>query len=436
MSGSDSASEFADTTSLYARAKWWFDKLTSAECIRLYVCPVLVVQNSAMFLVMKHSTALHDDHYHTTVAVLMQEIFKLIISITLIVTSAGGFVEPLEKLWGLRRQALVLAIPAVCYTGQNNLLYVGVTYLPAAVAQVLVQTKLLWAAVFSITLLGKRFSREAWTSFVVLIVGVVLVKNGDSRKHGPAGESSSLGAGALIGMAASIGSAGLSGFAGVYLERTFNKGVATLLQMNVWLAVVSIPLQTLAIIEFDREGIARDGLFHGFHLDTWGVICLNSLGGLLTAVVIKFAGNILKGFATALALISTSLISIPMLGFSPAALFWVGLVAVILSTFMYSTSPFTQLIARLLKPPEHSGAEELDDAETLQAKGSHNCSHRLPAARQHGRFKKLTEDAESGITLPMKQAVEEDEDEVFVVSYSVDSCENGPDLHEPPRHTS
>ena len=257
MSGSDSASEFADTTSLYARAKWWFDKLTSAECIRLYVCPVLVVQNSAMFLVMKHSTALHDDHYHTTVAVLMQEIFKLIISITLIVTSAGGFVEPLEKLWGLRRQALVLAIPAVCYTGQNNLLYVGVTYLPAAVAQVLVQTKLLWAAVFSITLLGKRFSREAWTSFVVLIVGVVLVKNGDSRKHGPAGESSSLGAGALIGMAASIGSAGLSGFAGVYLERTFNKGVATLLQMNVWLAVVSIPLQTLAIIEFDREGIAR-----------------------------------------------------------------------------------------------------------------------------------------------------------------------------------
>ena len=33
----------------------------------------------------------------------------------------------------------------------------------------------------------------------------------------------------------------------------------------------------------------------------------------------------------------------------------------------YSTSPFTQLIARLLKPPEHS-AEELDDAETLQAK--------------------------------------------------------------------
>ena len=139
----------------------------------------------------------------------------------------------------------------------------------------------------------------------------------------------------------------------------------------------------------------------------------------LTAVVIKFAGNILKGFATALALISTSLISIPMLGFSPAALFWVGLVAVILSTFMcahlltararrvmrtprasnrriplcamaravaplmrasrvpcfafhrYSTSPFTQLIARLLKPPEHSGAEELDDAETLQAKVTH-----------------------------------------------------------------
>mgnify|MGYP002053885942 CR=1 FL=1 len=36
-------------------------------------------------------------------------------------------------------------------------------------------------------------------------------------------------------------------------------------------------------------------------VDTWGVILIQAVGGLLTAVVIKFAGNILKGFATAMA---------------------------------------------------------------------------------------------------------------------------------------
>ena len=73
----------------------------------------------------------------------------------------------------------------------------------------------------------------------------------------------------------------------------------------------------------------------------------------LTAVVIKFAGNILKGFATALALISTSLISIPMLGFSPAALFWVGLVAVILSTFMCAHL-LTARARRVMRTPRAS----------------------------------------------------------------------------------
>jgi hypothetical protein len=76
-------------------------------------------------------------------------------------------------------------------------------------------------------------------------------------------------------------------------------------------------------------------------------------GGLLTSVVIKYAGNILKGFATAMALLSTSLIAIPMFGFrpTPARDFWLGLVLVCVATMMYSTNPITMLILRFSSTP-------------------------------------------------------------------------------------
>ena len=369
MCETPSTSQLDDRRSLLSR-------LGSREWIRLYACPLLVLQNSALFLVMKRSTALHVDRYHITVAVFMQELVKLLLSVSILTILAGSVLEPLWKLWRLRRRMIVLIVPCICYTGQNNLLYVGVQFLPAAVAQVLVQLKLLWAALFSMLLLQKRFSLEGWASFIVLVAGVVLVKNGDARSGFAAGETVAGVGAAVVGAAASIGAAALSGFAGVLLEKTFNEATASLLEMNVCMALISLPLQAMAILEFDRAGIAKDGVFHGFHSDTWGVILIQAVGGLLTAIVIKFCGNILKGFATAMALLSTSLISIPMLGFSPSAVFWVGLFAVCSATMMYSTQPFTTLIA---------GCTAQKDG----FKPSTRLRLRIPKQRSKGRFDKL-----------------------------------------------
>ena len=169
---------------------------------------------------MKKSTSQHSDHYYSTVAVFLQEILKLVSCLLVLCIQHRSLVTPVHKLWGMRRAMLSLLVPALCYTGQNNLLYVGVSFLPAAVAQVFVQTKLLWAAVFSITLLHKRFSIEAWASFVVLMLGVVLVKDGaDSSAHGSKTAGGVAVGGFLFGALASVGAAGLSGFAGVYLEK-------------------------------------------------------------------------------------------------------------------------------------------------------------------------------------------------------------------------
>ena len=69
-----------------------------------------------------------------------------------------------------------VAVPAFIYTVQNNLLYVSISNLPAAVFQVSYQMKILTTAMFSITMLGKKISKTQWMALLVLFVGVAIVQ--------------------------------------------------------------------------------------------------------------------------------------------------------------------------------------------------------------------------------------------------------------------
>ena len=49
---------------------------------------------------------------------------------------------------------------------------------------------------------------------------------------------------------------------------------------------------------------------HGYTMLTVAVVLVGALGGMVTAVVIKYADNILKGFATSIAIIISCIVSI------------------------------------------------------------------------------------------------------------------------------
>ncbi len=68
------------------------------------------------------------------------------------------------------------------------------------------------------------------------------------------------------------------------------------------------------------------------------LVCLNVTGGLLAAVVVKYANNILKGFACALAIIISSTVSVQLFGFRLSTQFVVGAAMVIGSIFLYEKS--------------------------------------------------------------------------------------------------
>ena len=361
-----------EATIVASYTQQWVCGFRKVDLIKWISLPLLVAQNSSLFLVMRHSRSMHDDQYHPMVAVFVAELIKLgtaFMMVTLTECSQGPFAG-IRKLCGQAYLLFTLAVPALCFTMQNNLLFVGVSYLSAAATQVLVQSKTLWAALFSVLLLKKRFGCLHWTSFLVLVLGVILVQDQDTHALLRGGSADGAG-GALIGVAASLSAAALSGFAGVFLERTFNRRAASLWELNVLLAMLSLPLQALAIFEFDRVAIAERGLFHGFHADAWMVTFIQALGGLLTAVVIKYAGNILKSFATSVSLLSTSLLQIPLLGYRPTALFWAGVVLVCMATMLYALAG-SKGTGGDSQPPERPGTRTAP-ADTA-AEGAQRCA--------------------------------------------------------------
>jgi len=69
---------------------------------------------------------------------------------------------------------------------------------------------------------------------------------------------------------------------------------------------------------------------------TWLAIANQALGGLLVAVVVKYADNILKGYATSISIILSAIASVYLFDFELSMLFAVGSTMVIAAVYMYS----------------------------------------------------------------------------------------------------
>ena len=108
---------------------------------------------------------------------------------------------------------------------------------------------------------------------------------------------------------------------------------------NVQLCMFSIPLQFMAVYQRDWDRVQDKGWLHGFCPGTWAVVSMFAFGGLLVAVVIRFADNNLKNLAMALAILVSCLASVPLFGFVPNGMFGLGGLLVVLSIFMYAWQP-------------------------------------------------------------------------------------------------
>uniref|UniRef100_A0A8D0KW16 Solute carrier family 35 member A2 n=1 Tax=Strix occidentalis caurina TaxID=311401 RepID=A0A8D0KW16_STROC len=120
-----------------------------------------------------------------------------------------------------------------------------------------------------------------------------------------------------VGLAAVAASCLSSGFAGVYFERLLKTTGGSIWVRNVQLGAVGTAVGLAAMVAAEGSAVAALGFFYGYNPAVWAVVVNQAAGGLLVAVVVRYADNILKGFATALSILASTLASVHLFGFRP-----------------------------------------------------------------------------------------------------------------------
>jgi UDP-sugar transporter A1/2/3 len=390
------------------------------ECLLMLTPSSLVtlsLQNAFLAIIMHYSriSTAPSQTYSAAAAVLMNEMLKCAISSLIALKridnslwehqrlsdghKRGFTMFHKSRLAALRRNIFSsdcykLAMPAILYVVQNNLQYVAISNLDVATFQVTNQMKILTTAFFSVLMLGKRLSRARWGALVLLAVGVCIVQlqtvsNTATTDGRLVGRVMHPMRGFLAVTLASV----TSGIAGVYFELLVkSNGSTDLWTRNTQLSLFSLLPALMPILFSPHPGVSwsagvasRFANFNGWAI---GTVLTQTFGGLLTAIVIRYSDNILKGFATSLSIVISFLASVVLFNYTLTAAFLVGASIVLAATWMYN-SPTAERTSVAVAPgsPIPSSAPILGEHKKRNSivdmlrSASTSASDYVPAAR-------------------------------------------------------
>ncbi|KAL3935211.1 MAG: hypothetical protein SGARI_003070 [Bacillariaceae sp.] len=290
------------------------DSGTTITSTGLKVLILLAVQNSSKNLLMRYVMK-EKPKFLTSAAVIGSELTKLTLStlyILLIEKQSFSTIVQFFKEQG--KNTLLVAVPASAYNLQMTLEYIALANLDAAMFSVLVQTKLLFTATFAAIVIGKKLKYIQVISLVLLTVGVMLC---NMRFGDDAGNSN------MKGILATLGIALSSGFASVYTEK-------------VQLASMSLVAIGIYACFMDFSKIIEYGLFHNFNGGAFLTVFNSAIGGLIVAGVLKYADSVLKGYATAMSVIMTGVLSMFLFGTELHTVYFMGIVNVVVAVLLYN----------------------------------------------------------------------------------------------------
>lgn len=320
----------------------------------------LTIQNAALSLTMRAART-QTNQFSAPVAVTISEVLKLVTCIILIwyeqqFSLRRAFESFKSQVIDNYMDTLKVAVPSFVYYVQNNLLYVGSTHLDAATGSVTYQLKILTTAIFSVLMLNKKLGKIQWIALLVLFTGVAIIEmvtvseHSSGKSHQYILEDGTLNKTTayvlderhknekpIVGFAAILIACCLSGFAGVYFEKILKSTKEVSLWIrNIQLSLATIPIGMLQLLLNEQDHLINKGLLYGFTPLTWLCIILQVQGGLLVAVVVKFANNILKGFATSMSIVIATVASMFLFDFQLSPPFFFGALLVIGSVMMYN----------------------------------------------------------------------------------------------------
>jgi len=334
--------------------------------VQVLVCAVLVFTNSANVISLRVSRTHQDQHddgnetgpgYIISTAIIMAECIKILISIVLhfreYMTSPEIFDSdrslskyPLvlfEKIFVNWADTLQLAVPGGIYFFQNTILVFALSKLDSVTFQISYQLKILTTALFTVVVLKRSISLSKWIALSVLMMGVVLVQypteDTKSIDNGPDDIAERKDTwGTAIGLLAVLAACFSSGFAGVYFEKVLKGVKSSLWLRNIQLALVGISLGLPSTFVNHWDDIRNHGgFFQGYNHYVWIAVLFQASSGIAVALVIKYAGNLTKCLASAVAIIVSTIVSYFVLDdITLTPQFVVGGLVVLVAVFLYN----------------------------------------------------------------------------------------------------
>ena len=241
---------------------------------------------------------------------------------TIGVTEDNTLVTTLNEIW-------VFPVPALLYLIKNLMQYVIFLYVDPPSYQVLKNLNIITTGILYRIFLKKKLNSIQWSALILLTLGCTtsqLNTQSDNVLSTP-----------TMGVFLAIVMALLSGAAGVYTEMIIKKRPQRSINVqNFYLYSFGIVFNMVAIFMYDNSQVMEKGFFYGYSSITFIMIMNHALSGLAVSMVMKYANNITKVYSTSVAMLLTTLISIPLFGFELSLPFMLGSGVVTVAVFLHS----------------------------------------------------------------------------------------------------
>ncbi|XP_063773006.1 CMP-sialic acid transporter [Pseudophryne corroboree] len=324
---------------------------------KLYCLLVMTLVAAAYTVALRYTRTVKTAMYFSTTAVCVTEVIKLLLSLLILAKETGSptrlFTTLKENVIGSPVEMLKLSVPSLVYALQNNMAFVALSNLDAAVYQVTYQLKIPCTALCTVLMLNRSLSKLQWFSVFILCGGVTLVQYSPVETTRVQIEQNH-----LVGFGAVAVAVLCSGFAGVYFEKVLKSSDTSLWVRNIQMYISGIIVTFAGVFLSDREGVIEKGFFYGYNYLVWFVILLASVGGLYTSVVVKYTDNIMKGFSAAAAIIISTIASVLLFGLQITLTFSVGALLVCMSIYTYGL-PRKDTTKIEIKEPSTNFSEKL-----------------------------------------------------------------------------
>ncbi|XP_069660926.1 CMP-sialic acid transporter isoform X1 [Haliaeetus albicilla] len=301
---------------------------------KLYCLTVMTLVAATYTVALRYTRTVDTELYFSTTAVCITEVIKLFLSVGILAKETGSLTRLItslkENVFGSPTELLKLSVPSLVYALQNNMAFVALSNLDAAVYQVTYQLKIPCTALCTVLMLNRTLSKLQWFSVFMLCGGVTLVQWKPAQATKVQVEQNP-----WLGFGAIAVAVLCSGFAGVYFEKVVKSSDTSLWVRNIQMYLSGIVVTLFGVYMSDGAQVHEKGFFYGYTYYVWFVIFLASVGGLYTSVVVKYTDNIMKGFSAAAAIVLSTVASYILFGLQITLTFSVGAFLVCISIYLY-----------------------------------------------------------------------------------------------------